>query len=137
MRRADSAIRAVALLSPDKMAHEALLLAIGEIPEEAREAMTCSSWNTAFESGFLPLEMALMTSPSWVDSDAVENFAIRAVALMTNHESVRACLLYILAETPEVARQQLANSCWSECLSSDVALQRANLAREFGLSAVM
>jgi hypothetical protein len=137
MRRADSAIRAVALLSPDKMAQEALLLAIGEIPEEAREAMTCSSWNTAFESGFLQLEMALMTSTSWVDRDAVENFAIRAVALMTNHEPVRACLLYILAETPEVARQQLAGSCWSECLSSDVALQRANLAREFGLSAVM
>lgn len=137
MRRADSAIRAVALLSPDKMAQEALLLAIGEIPEEAREAMTCSSWNTAFKSGFLQLEMALMTSTSWVDRDAVENFSIRAVALMTNHEPVRACLLYILAETLEVARQKLANSCWSECLSSDVALQRANLAREFGLSAVM
>lgn len=81
--------------------------------------------------------MALMSSTSWLDRNAVENFAIRAVALMTNHESVRVCLLHILAETPQVARQQLADSCWSECLSSDVALQRANLAREFGLSTVM
>lgn len=135
MRRANNAIRAVALLSPDKTAQEALLL--GEPPEDAREAIACSSWNTAFESGLLQLEMALMSSTSWVDRDAVENFAIRAVALMTNHEPVRACLLHILAETPQVARQQLADSCWSECLSSDVALQRANIAREFGLSAGM
>lgn len=37
MRRANNAIRAVALLSPDKTAQEALLLAIGEPPEDARE----------------------------------------------------------------------------------------------------
>jgi hypothetical protein len=137
MRRASNPLRVVALLSPDKTAREALLLALGETIDEARQAVSNSSWSLALESGFLQFELALTVSSRLVDTDAVENYAIRAIALMTNHEPVRDCLLYILAETQEVARQQLLDSCWGECLSSDVSVQRAKFACEFGLSAVM
>lgn len=133
MKQASNPLRAIALLSPDTTAREALLLALGETTEEAREQISNSSWKVALDSGFLQLEMWLLSSSQLVDNDAVENYVIRAVALMTNHEPVRACLLHILAETPEVARQQLMDSCWSECLSFDGAVQRMNLAREFGL----
>lgn len=95
------------------------------------------AWSFVLESGFLQLEPALTVSSRLVDTDAVENYAIRAIALMTNHGAVRDCLLHILAETQEVARQQLLDSCWAECLSSDVSVQRARFAREFELSGVM
>jgi hypothetical protein len=137
MRRARNPLRAVALLSPDKTAREALLLALGETIDEARQAVSNSSWSLVLESGFLQLEPALTVSSRLVDTDAVENYAIRAIALMTNHGPVRDCLLHILAETQEVARQQLLDSCWGGCLSSDVSVQRARFAREFDLSEVM
>ena len=137
MRRARNPLRAVALLSPDKTAREALLLALGETIDEARQAVSNSSWSLVLESGFLQLEPALTVSSRLVDTDAVENYAIRAIALMTNHRPVRDCLLHILAETQEVARQQLLDSCWGGCLSSDVSVQRARFAREFELSEVM
>jgi hypothetical protein len=137
MTRARNPLRAVALLCPDQKAREALLRVLGETIDEARQAVSKSSWSLLLESGFLQLEPALSVSSQLVDSDAVENYAIRAIALMTNHGSVRDCLLHILAETQTVARQQLLESCWGECLSSDVSVQRARFAREFELSGVM
>lgn len=137
MTRARNPLRAVALLCPDQKAREALLRVLGETIDEARQAVSKSSWSLLLESGFLQLEPALSVSSQLVDSDAVEYYAIRAIALMTNHGSVRDCLLHILAETQEVARQQLLDSCWGECLSSDVSVQRARFAREFELSGVM
>lgn len=137
MIRARNPLRAVALLSPDKTAREALLMALGETIDEARQAVSNSSWGFVLKSGFHQLEPALTVSSRLVDTDAVENYVIRAIALMTNHGAVRDCLLHILAEPQEVARQKLLDSCWGECLSSDVSVQRARFARELELSEVM
>lgn len=133
MTRARNPLRAVALLCPDQKAREALLRVLGETIDEARQAVSNSSWSLVLESGFLQLEQALTVSSRLVDTHAVENYAIRAIALMTNHGVVRDCLLHILAETQEVARQQLLDSCWGECLSSNASVQRARFAREFEL----
>lgn len=133
MNLARAPLQAVALLTGDGAASQALFAFLGETQAEAAIALAGSPWGASVNMGLglLGLEMALMVCPPLIPDGSPARYQIRAMALMTNDAPTRAALLQILGESELQARTELENSCWADAVA-DPKYERHRLALELG-----
>jgi len=132
---AHAPLQAVALLTSDGAASQALFAYLGETPDEAATALAGSPWGSSVNMGLglLGLEMALMVCPPLIPEGAPARYPVRAIALMTDDVPTRAALLQILAEDEHEARAELADSCWADAVAEPL-YERQRLERELGVN---
>lgn len=135
MNLARAPLQAVALLTSDGAASQALFAFLGETQAEAATALAGSPWGSSVNAGLglLGLEMALMVCPPLIPEGAPARYQIRAMALMTDDAPTRAALLQILAESEGEARAELADSCWADAVA-EPEHERQRLACELGVN---
>lgn len=134
MNLARAPLQAVALLTSDGAASQALFTYLDETPEEAATALAGSPWGSSVNMGLglLGLEMALMVCPPLIPEGSPARYQVRAMALMTDDAPTRAALLQILAESEGEARAELADSCWANAVA-EPEYERQRLACELGV----